>query len=363
MRLHGPTGFDMGSRTAAVRNGIYRERSLWFVTARRAPDRQRRRFSICGSGRRQCRTYLSHAADVCAARSPGREFAALGMRRDRSRQVDVHARLVLSWLAGRWSTAIGLLVISVCSFGRSRGGPQAVAAPQPPPVEFVGQWGDGGNNPGQLNQPVGLAVDAAGRVYVANRGRGSVQKFEARGVPLLSFEDRAVSGASGIAVDSGGAIYVANARAGEILVFFPKGDLLRVLHIAPQRAFEGALGFSVDADGAIFVPDPAGGRVQVLDSHGRIEKVWKVPSSGNGKPARPVAAMVGPDNCVYVGDSQSGYIEKFTRSGQLAGSWGEPGNDAPIRSLAVSAKYVFVLRGASPYLELWTLDGRRVVED
>jgi hypothetical protein len=250
------------------------------------------------------------------------------------------------------------------AIGCSHARPQAAAVPQAPPFEFIGEWGVRGTDPGQLADPVGPAVDAAGRVYFVDRASALVQKFEASGVPLLSFEDSMVRHASAVAVDSGGGIYVADASAGQIRVYFPEGDPIRVIRVAPQRNFAGPFTFTVAADGALFVPDPAGGRVQVLGRLGRIERVWRVPPDAAGKLAMPVAAVAGPDGLVYVADAGADRIVKFTRGGGQAGSWDDSaGSPAPLLDLAVSSKYVFALRGASPRIVVWTLDGQRVLSD
>src|SRR5579871_3142498 len=84
-----------------------------------------------------------------------------------------------------------LLTLGVASFvsalllaGCSHVQQSASAAPQTIPFEFLGQWGMQGNAPGQLNDPVGPALDTFGRVYFVNRPTGSVEKFEASGAPL-----------------------------------------------------------------------------------------------------------------------------------------------------------------------------------
>src|ERR1700674_825592 len=247
--------------------------------------------------------------------------------------------------------------------GCSRGRSQVVAAPAPPSLEFVGQWGVHGQAPGQLDQPIALAVDTVGRVYFADRGTGSVQKFTISGVPLLAFEDSAIRGAAGIAVDDGGGIYVADARAGQIRIFFPEGDLLRVIRIAPQRRFEGPFIFSTGADGELFVPDPAGGRIQVLTPRGEIKRVWRVsPGSADGQ-AHPVAVVAGPDGFVYVGDALTGRIFKFSAGGERVAIWNDSAGAGRSWGLAVTEDHLFVLRGASPHLEVWTLDGRQELTD
>jgi outer membrane protein assembly factor BamB len=257
--------------------------------------------------------------------------------------------------------------------GCSRVQPQAAVVPQQPALEFIGQWGVAGDGPGQLADPVGPAVDSFGRVYFASRGSGLLHKFDSAGVPLISFEADGVRRASGIAVDSGGGIYIADAAAGQIRVYFPEGDFLRTLQVVPQRGFMGPFGFSVAADGTIFVPDPAGGRIQELSSQGKVERIWRVlpnavagkPSSTTaGRPSKPVVAAVGPDGFVYAVDAQANRVVKFTREGAQVASWDDSADGpAPLLGLAVSANYVFMLRGASPRVVVWTLDGQRRLAD
>jgi streptogramin lyase len=214
---------------------------------------------------------------------------------------------------------------------------------------------------------VGIAVDLNARVYLADRRTGLLQKFESGGVPLFSFQDRAVRSASSLAVDSGGAIYIADARAGRIWIRFPDGDLLRNFRVAPQRGADGSFGFSVAADGTVFVPDPDGGRIQAFRPNGQLERVWRLPPSSTGEPARPVAVAAGLDEFVYVGEARTGRIFKYTRQGAQVGVWDAPADAvAPLRGIAISRSHLFALRGATPpapQIDVWTLDGRRILTD
>jgi hypothetical protein len=257
-----------------------------------------------------------------------------------------------------------LLSLAPICLGCSRNQPQAATIPKLPQVEFIEQWGIRGQAPGQLEIPVGPATDMIGRVYLADRGTTFVQKFETSGIPLLTFEHPSARTADAIAVDSGGAIYLSNARAGVIQVFFPEGQPLRVLRIAPQRAWKGPFAFSVDADGRIFVPDPSGGRVQVLTPEGRVRHVWRIPSGSPGVTSHPFTAMAGSDGFVYVGDAASGRVLKFTSAGEQVASWRDASDAPPLVSLAVGRSHLFVLSGGqSLHLEVWDLGGRQELVD
>ena len=236
------------------------------------------------------------------------------------------------------------------------------APPQSSALEFVGEWGMKGEGPGELADPIGIAVDVNDRVYLADRRTGLLQKFELTGVPSLAYEDSSVRSASAIAVDSGGAIYIADARGGRLWLHFPEGDLLRNFRIAPQRSVDASFGFCVTEDGTIVIPDPDGGRIQAFSPAGRLVSTWKLPPSAAGQAARPVAVATGIDEFVYVADAASGRIIKYSNRGAQAAMWEPPADAAgPLRGIAVSRDYVFTLRGAKPQLEVWTLEGQRVL--
>jgi len=261
-----------------------------------------------------------------------------------------------------WVLVCVLISLAATACGPAQ--PAAAPRPQSSPLEFVGQWGMRGEAPGELAEPIGIAVDLNARVYLADRRAGLLQKFESTGVPLFSYQDRTVRSASALAVDSGGAIYVADARAGRVWIHFPDGDLLRNFRVAPQRGADASFGFCVAGDGTIIVPDPEGGRIQTFRPSGRLESVWKLPPAPAGQPARPVAVAAGLDEFVYVADASTGRIFKYTSRGAQAALWEPPADAAaPLRGIAVSRSHVFVLRGAKPQLEVWTFDGQRVLTD
>ena len=216
-----------------------------------------------------------------------------------------------------------------------------------------------GTEPGQFENPIGPAVDPIGRVYFVDRETRFVQKFEATGIPLLCFEHPAARTADAIAVDSGGAIYLANSRAGTMQLFFPQGDPLRSMRIAPQRNFEGPFVFSIDAEGRIYVPDPGGARVQVFSSRGLLLKIWKILPEASEKAAIPFTAVANNDGAVYVGDAGDGRLLKFTRDGVQSAEFKAPDSANPSRllGLAAAAHRIFVLRGFPLRLEVWSEDG------
>jgi tripartite motif-containing protein 71 len=271
----------------------------------------------------------------------------------------------LQFTGQRWGRLlISLLIVPLATSCAK----PAVPAPKPqapPPFEFVAAWGEKGEGPGKFVQPAAFASDALGSIFFVDPAGGFVHKFEAKGTPLLSFEDSRVRHATGIAVDSGGAIYVADAERGNIFIFFPDGSFLRVLHGAPQRNFSSPLGISVDESGNLYVPDPAGSRVAKFDARGRLTKSWatlKNPVAGE----RPSAVATSEDGSVFVAYFKTGRIEKYSSDGSLVTSWmaaeNAPADSNPIAAFAVGAGYAFTMSAEPPQIRVWTLDGQHKLD-
>ena len=73
--------------------------------------------------------------------------------------------------------------IAGCSEADTRAQSQEPA----PLLSYIGAWGERGDSPGQLDEPTCIATDAIGNVYIADAGSRFVEKFDARGGPLLGF--------------------------------------------------------------------------------------------------------------------------------------------------------------------------------
>jgi hypothetical protein len=43
--------------------------------------------------------------------------------------------------------------------------------------KLIARWGTHGSDPGRFENPTGMALDAAGTVYVADSGNSRIQKF------------------------------------------------------------------------------------------------------------------------------------------------------------------------------------------
>jgi sugar lactone lactonase YvrE len=128
------------------------------------------------------------------------------------------------------------------------------------------QWGSKGSEPGQFDDPKGIAVDTDGNVYVAESENNRVQKFSSEGVFLA--EIGAGSGFSyvwGVTLDTQDYIYVSDWN-GHIYKFSPEGQLITVwgsVGDGPGQ-FHEPNDLAIGTDGFVYVTDTSNSRLQVF---------------------------------------------------------------------------------------------------
>jgi sugar lactone lactonase YvrE len=105
--------------------------------------------------------------------------------------------------------------------------------------KFITEWGKHGKAPGEFDTPHGIALDSAGRVYVADRANNRIQIFEPDGKFVTAWKQ--FGRPSDVAIDKDDTIYVADsesdstnnpgftqgiriggARDGKVTAFIPK---------------------------------------------------------------------------------------------------------------------------------------------
>src|SRR5262249_34954751 len=109
--------------------------------------------------------------------------------------------------------------------------------------KFIKQWGKNGSGPGEFSVPHSLAMDSAGRLFVADRGNNRIQIFDQDG-KFLS-EMRQFGRPSGIYIDKNDILYVADHQSGDngtTNVPFKKGIRIGSLKDGKVAAFIPELG-------------------------------------------------------------------------------------------------------------------------
>ena len=176
---------------------------------------------------------------------------------------------------------------------------------------------DGSGCAASFNHPAGVAVDASGTVYVADAYNDTIRKITAAGVVSTLAGSAGISGSNdgtganalfnqplGVAVDGSGNVYVADTANATIRRITPAGAVTTVAGVAGIAGFaDGAAtsalfnqprGLVVDASGNLFVADTGNAAIRKIAA-GRVTTIG-VAGSADVAPAfttQPVSQTVG----------------------------------------------------------------------
>jgi sugar lactone lactonase YvrE len=231
----------------------------------------------------------------------------------------------------------------------------------------------------QLTGPRGLAVDAAGNLFIADSGNHVVRKIAVDGT-ITTVAGIGIRGFSGdgesasrarlntptaVAVDSKGNLFIADTlnhrirkvnRAGIIVTVAGSGAVSTVGHGTGGFGFSGdggpavgaqlsiPEGVAIDSHGNLYIADTGNDRIRKVDTSGIIRTIagtGRNVYAGNGGPAvranlyAPVGIGVGPDGRLYFSERYQDTIRVITPRGLIGlvagrgGVRGDAGDGGP----------------------------------
>jgi tripartite motif-containing protein 71 len=156
---------------------------------------------------------------------------------------------------------------------------------------FLYMWGSAGEGPGQFRRPVAIALDQAALVYVADALNARIQVFTREGEFVRAWGSKGSGPGQfrqpeGVAVDRHGQVFVADTFNYRVQVFTADGRFLRTWGSrglgdgqfqhpkSPGKDGHGPVGIAVDDDGNVYVTDPWNFRVQVFTTSGTFLRKW-----------------------------------------------------------------------------------------
>jgi sugar lactone lactonase YvrE len=194
-----------------------------------------------------------------------------------------------------------------------------------------------------FNSPAGIAIDAAGNIYVADSGNNEIRQITPAGVvttragsTIAGSADGAgiaatFRGPSAVAVDAPGNIYVADTGNNEIRKIAPAGTVTTLAGtttagaadgLGSAASFNGPAGVAVDAAGNVYVADANNHEVREITPAGMVTTLAGSASVGNANGAGaaasfylPYGVAVDADGDVYVADAGFNQIRKIAPGG------------------------------------------------
>jgi DNA-binding beta-propeller fold protein YncE len=219
------------------------------------------------------------------------------------------------------------------SVSKNRVGMLVVADPGVPAVYLFDLEGreyrrlDGDAEP-LLRSPVGVAIDDAGRVYVADSVRGRVFVFDERSRLVAELGEDLLVRPTGLALDPAQErLYVVDTVACAVFVFDRAGRKLGSFgrRGAGPGEFNSPTFVTVAPDGTVSVSDSLNFRIQSFRPDGTLISAFGLPGDGAGHFARPKGIAADTEGRLYVADAAFENVQIFDRDGTLLLPFGNPG--------------------------------------
>lgn len=200
-------------------------------------------------------------------------------------------------------------------------------------------WRDGPAAEAAFHTPSGLALDAAGNLYVADTGNHRIRKITPEGqVSTLAGDgqpghrdgpaDQArFNGPLGLAVDGQGRVWVADSYNDRIRLISAEGQVLTLAGgelpgerdgIGAEARFDTPAALVIDANGHALVADAGNNAIRRVAPDGTVTSVaCAAPDDEQALLRRPLSLALSHDGHLYIGVQARGRVLQLTPHGQL----------------------------------------------
>jgi streptogramin lyase len=248
---------------------------------------------------------------------------------------------------------------------------------------------DGTVSEATFNNPISLAIDSNGTVYVADTNNHTIRKITIAGSVTTLAGSAGNPGSAngtgaaarfflpnGLTVDASGTVYVADSRNHTLRKITATGVVTTYSGVAGSagstdgevaltQRFNTPNAVAVDTSGTLFVADSANHTIRKITSAGAVttfagKAISSGSADGTGSAARffhPNSTAVDASGTIYVADSDNHTIRKITPNGQVTTWVGSPGISGNTNGSGSAARFNF------PYGVTVTASGTVYVAD
>ena len=199
-------------------------------------------------------------------------------------------------------------------------------------------FADGAASAARFDTPSGLALDDEGNLYVADTGNHAIRKITPQGAVstlagtgVAGFRDgpgaqARFNGPIGVAVDHAGNVYVADTYNDRIRKIGRDGIVATLAGgerpgyqdgVGDLARFDTPTGLAVDATGTLWIADTRNNAIRRLSAKGEATTLYRAaPEDIEPVLYRPLAIAVTRDGMLYVGEMAHGRVMQLSRAGQ-----------------------------------------------
>ena len=196
--------------------------------------------------------------------------------------------------------------------------------------DFIKEWGGRASTDDQIIAPIGISTDSLGNVFVLDSGHWRVDELASSGASYLNRWNLSLSSdtyarPSGIAVASrSGTVFVVDDSHG-VTKYDLTGKVLNRWNFSEQidpnnrSAYDAKI--AADPNGNVYVLQSGTNLVKKFSPSGQLIVEWDLPKGQDGT-SYPTALASGPNGEIYVTDYSQGVVEKFSSEGKPILKWG-----------------------------------------
>jgi DNA-binding beta-propeller fold protein YncE len=176
-------------------------------------------------------------------------------------------------------------------------------------------WGTFGSGEGQFNEPIALAIEnKSGDLYVSDKGNNRIQKLNDRGDFISEFNNLSPWG---MAVDLDNNLYVSTLH--NVFKFTP--DFTKIPEWNPPvNSFSFPIGIAVDLNNDVYVVDSKTQQVKKFTKDGKHLLSWGGPGTGDGIFKYPYGITYDFNiRRIFVSDNRQHTIQVFEEDGSFVG--------------------------------------------